>query len=288
MARKRRRRKRRGSLGPYMPFLSIVLAAVAIVTALTLFFKVEHYEVTGNVRYSTEEVVAASEVPVGANLILLNKYQVAQRIYTRLPYITQVMVNTRMPNGLELSVTETQAVAAVQGGGSWWLLSSGGKLLEAVDESTAAGYVRLVGQEAVEPSLGGILVLDESCPLKPERLKSLLEELEIQECLDKTGLVDVSDPRQLVLKYDGRFDVVMYYDADFALKVECLKLAVKSLEPNERGILRMTRADNQVNFIDTSGEDAAGSTAAPEGAAAPEDTAAPMTPAGKTPVAGEE
>ena len=53
MPRKRgsaRRRRRRGSLGPLLRVLSVVLAAVAIVAALTLFFKVDEVQVTGGGR----------------------------------------------------------------------------------------------------------------------------------------------------------------------------------------------------------------------------------------------
>ena len=68
--------------------------------------------------------------------------------------------------------------------------------------------------------------------------------------LEKTSVLDASDPEFLTLTYDGRFQVEMFYDADFAFKLNCLQAAVAQLEPNESGIIRMTlKVDNEVRFI---------------------------------------
>ena len=48
--RRRNRRRRRGSLGPLLRVLSVLLTAVAVVAALTLFFKVDQVVVSGNSR----------------------------------------------------------------------------------------------------------------------------------------------------------------------------------------------------------------------------------------------
>ena len=80
MAKKRssRRRRRRGLLGRLLRPLSVLLAAAAIVAALTLFFKVDKVEVSGNIRYDAGEIIAASGVEQGDNLILLNRYGISQ------------------------------------------------------------------------------------------------------------------------------------------------------------------------------------------------------------------
>ena len=150
MAKKRKKRRRRGGLGRLLRPMSVILAAVAMVAALTLFFKVEHITVTGASRYGAEEIIAASGVETGDNLILLDRYRVAQRIYTSLPYITDVRPKQEFPNTLNIEVTETHAMAAIQGSGAYWLLSGDGKILEAVDEPAAADYLQIIGVQAAE------------------------------------------------------------------------------------------------------------------------------------------
>ena len=255
MPRKRKkRRRRRGGLGRLLRPLSLVLAVVAVVTALTLFFKVDKVEVSGNVRYQSEEVAAATGVEQGDNLILLDRYGISQRLCRELPYITSVRVNPKFPDTLLVEVTETRAIASIQGAGGYWLLDSGGepgiKLLELVDGSAAQDYLQLVGLEAVEPAVSRTLELPEDSPITWERLSELLAAIEAQEMFARADNLDFGDPEILVFNYDGRFRVELFYDADFDYELQRLQKTVDVLEPNERGTIRMTmQDDSEVHFI---------------------------------------
>ncbi len=234
--------------------LSIILAAITVVAALTLFFKVETILVTGAGRYSAADIIAASGVETGDNLVLLDRYRVSQRIYTALPYITDVRPKPKFPNTLEIEVTETQAAAAIQGAGGWWLLSTSGKILEAVDAPAAADYLQIKGIQAETPAVSSPAVLPEDSHLTAERLSALLTALATQEALPRADALDCSDSRKLVLHYDGRLQVEMFYNADFDFKITCMLSAVDKLEPNETGILRMTMEDDyEVHFIKSGG-----------------------------------
>ena len=251
--RKTRRRRRRGGLGRLLRPLSVLLTAVAVVAALTMFFKVSTVEVTGSSRYRDGEVAAASGVELGDNLVLLDKYRIAQRIYTELPYVTEARINRKFPSTLVLEVTETTAVASIQGAGGYWLLSAGEKLLEAVDETGAQDYLRITGLEAVNPAVIARLELPEDSPITLERLGQLLSAMERLEMLGRADGLDLSDRSDLVLGYDGRFQVIISYDADFDYKLLCLLEAVKCLEPNERGTIRLNMKEaNKAHFIPAS------------------------------------
>ena len=254
MAKKRKKRRRRGGLGRLLRPLSFILAAVAVVAALTLFFKVQTIEVSGSNRYRDDDIIAASGVEIGDNLVLLDRYRVSQRIYTSLPYVTDVRPKPKFPNTLEIEVVETRAVAAIQGGGGFWLISADGKILEAVDSSVAADYLQIKGLWAVEPAVSSMLVLQEESPVSIDRLRSLLNALLEQDALTRTDTIDCTDPRELILEYDGRFRVEIFYDADFDFKVICMVSAADKLEPNQTGTLRMTMSDDyEVRFIPSAG-----------------------------------
>lgn len=237
---RRRRRRGGGGLGPLMRLLSVVLTAVAIVVALTLFFKVEQVLVSGNSRYTQEEIAAVSGVTRGDNLILLDKYQIAKKLYTELPFITDVRVNRKLPDSLVIEVTETSVSLALESGGAWWLLSESGKVLDVTDGGSAEGCLLLRGITAEGIAVGEQLRLAEDGNLSTERLLELIQELSERGMLEYTDSVDATDDEVLHIGYDGRFDVELYYDADFPFKLECLRAAVNELEPNETGILRMT------------------------------------------------
>ena len=71
MPKKRKKRRRRGAFSRLLRPLSLLLAAAAIVAALTMFFKVESIQVAGASRYQADEIIAASGVEPGDNLVLL-------------------------------------------------------------------------------------------------------------------------------------------------------------------------------------------------------------------------
>lgn len=252
MARKRknRRRRARGRFGPLLRLLSVLLTAVVIVAALTLFFKVENVSVSGNDRYTAEEIIAVCGVEQGDNLVLLDKYAIAQRLYTQLPYITNVRINRSFPDGLNVVVTETHASLAIESGGAWWLVSRDGKIVDVTDEAGVQGYVLLRGMSAQEAQIGTQLSLAAQSAMTTQRLIEMVAKLSERNMLEKTQSIDASDHEILVIQYDGRFDVELYYDADLDFKLDCLRAAVNELEPNETGIIRMTmKDDNEVRLI---------------------------------------
>ena len=246
----RRRRRVRGSFGPLLRLLSVFLTAVVIVVALTLFFKIRQVTVEGNVRYTAEEIIAVCGVSEGDNLILLDKYQIAQKLYTELPYITGVRINRDFPDGLKVEVTETRAVLALENGDACWLLNEEGKILEAVAPSRAEEFLVLRGMTPWNITVGRKLELAPEEPITAQRLLELIAELQKRGMLDRTECINAQDDEILHIAYDGRFDVELFYDADFAFKLDCLKAAVNELEPNETGIIRMTMDDeNEVRLI---------------------------------------
>ena len=253
MPRKRKRRRRRGGLARLLRPLSVLLAAVAVVAALTLFFKVGTIEVTGNNRYSAEEIAAATGVELGDNLILLDRYSIQQKLFVGLPYIKEARINPNLPSTLSVEVVETKAVAALPGAGAYWLISRDGKLLEAVDEATAQDYLDIAGLEADAPAAGREAQLLEDSPITMDRLRELLAALEERQLMARADNLDLTDPDILVINYDGRFRMEMYYSADFDFKLNCLEETVQALQPNETGIIRMTMKDEyEVRFIRSS------------------------------------
>ena len=67
MARRRHSRRRgRGSFGFLYKLLSVLAICGAIIAAMTLFFRVDEIVVTGQKRYTAEEIQTASGVEPGA------------------------------------------------------------------------------------------------------------------------------------------------------------------------------------------------------------------------------
>ena len=141
-----------------MKLLCILLIAGAVVAALTVFFKVQSITVSGNARYTSEEVVAASGIEIEDNLFLLNKYSAAQAIFEKLPYVEEATINRALPDTIVITVRECVAAAGVVTPEGYWLISENGKLLERTD-TLPSGCPGITGVEPESPALSAQLSL---------------------------------------------------------------------------------------------------------------------------------
>lgn len=175
MARNRstNRRRRRGRFSFLTKFLCILLIAGAVVAALTIFFKVQSITVSGNARYTSEEVVAASGIEIEDNLFLLNKYSAAQAIFEKLPYVEEATINRALPDTIVITVRECAAAAGVVTPEGYWLISENGKLLERTD-TLPSGCPGITGVEPESPALSAQLSLGEEKTLTTETLLTLV------------------------------------------------------------------------------------------------------------------
>ena len=245
MARRHGRGRRGRRFGVLYKLLTLVVVCAAAVLALTLFFKVESVEVTGNSRYSAQEIQDACGVSLGDNLYLLSKPDMVQRLHQRLPYIDEVRITRSLPNTLRVQVTEFTTVYAVEQEGTVWLLTSGGKIVETAAER---GDVPLIdGCELLAPSLSGDVSFALELQNRQESLFALLTALESAELTEGVRAIHLGDPTVLTMDYTERFSVEMPYSADYPRLLHYLTLVIEELETNLTGVIDLTR-DGEPHF----------------------------------------
>ena len=116
MARQRRHSRpsrRRGRFGGLYKVMSVLLIAAAVITACVVFFRVNAIQVEGNVRYTPEEIIDASGIQLGDNLIALSRGRISAGIRAQLPYVEGVAIHRSYPDKLVIRVTERVAAASV-------------------------------------------------------------------------------------------------------------------------------------------------------------------------------
>ena len=260
MARRRRsnRRRRRGSSGFLYKLLSVLVSCGCLVAALTLFFRVDTVVVTGQARYTAQEIQEASGIHEGDNLLLLNKYNASANITEALPYIEELRIQKKLPDTLLVEVRECGAPVALVQDGSAWLISPGGKsgkgkIVEQKDAEAAADYAVLTGCTLLAPSVGSEVVLGSEYASQQASLLSLLSALSEAEMLEDIDGIHLEDPAVLRMDYLGRFTVKLPYGADYAMKLRILRMAVESeyVQDNMTGTFDMTREDGRT-YLDQS------------------------------------
>ena len=211
-------------------WICLTALVLALTVGATVFFRVETVVVSGNSRYTQEEVVAASGIETGDNLFHMNKYQVAQHIRETLPYVGEVSIQRSLPSTITIQVKEWQAAARVEppadGGASYleelqaqaaegdagdgfaaassggaeerpevageaWLISVSGKLLEPAPADSTA--LSVTGLTALMPRAGSMLAVPTQQAAQKEGLLGLLAELEAQvKAGQQISLVDLA------------------------------------------------------------------------------------------------
>ena len=116
MARERtnkRRKRNRSRASLLLKILCGAGVAAALTMGATVFFRVEQVEVTGNSRYTAEEIQTASGIKAGDNLFHMNKFQIEGEMRHGLPYLEEVSIRRQLPNGVVIAVKEWGAAAQV-------------------------------------------------------------------------------------------------------------------------------------------------------------------------------
>lgn len=154
-SRSRKRRRNRGRLGPLVKVLCLLALVVALTAGATVFFRVEQVVVTGNSRYTQEEIVEVTGIQQGDNLYGWNKFAIAQRLRETLPYIGEVSIRRSLPNTVIITVVEWDAVARVEPPTAQELLELRGELEEELGDTAGGSGDASSGEDTSADSSSG-------------------------------------------------------------------------------------------------------------------------------------
>ncbi len=158
----------------------VTVGVLALVAAFGLFrfvsgprFALRRFEVSGNTRVRTQEVLGAAAAWSGKNLLALDLAPLAGRLAAH-PWIERVTLSKRFPDGLSARITERKAVALYRDGESFWWVGGDGNLIAPYDpRGDRAQYVIVTGDRRLLPEAVGLLA--ELRAARPDYVASLSE-----------------------------------------------------------------------------------------------------------------
>ena len=225
----------------YAPLALILIAAAAIVF-LSLFFRVSIIQVKNDTVYTDEEIMAASGIEKGVNLLFINNFSAVSSIYATMPYVESVSLKRAMPNRIILEVTGSEAAACVSFGDDYWLINASGKLLEKIDARAARSFIRVEGMEPLQPVAGEIMTVSEENTGKDVFLYELLGQFRLRNIVKKIDWVDLSDLNDPRFSYDGRYTVILYSTTDLSRRLSLIESAIAQLDEGDAGTLELEMA----------------------------------------------
>lgn len=236
---KTRKRQRRRNPSMAIKLITMFALVAALLFCVLIFFKVEVIEVEGSSHYSDEEIISASGLAEGDNLVLINKAAAASQIKAWLPYVEQVQISRKLPDRAIITVTECDAVAAaVSDTGQWWLLSADGKLLEQVDAATAQQYAVLSGVSLVSPVSGcAAQMQEEEQSAAAATILAAMEQWGLTEVITTVDLTKLYD---IELWYGERFEIKLGSTENLAYKIQYLQAVLENLNDSQSGVIDLT------------------------------------------------
>lgn len=225
----------------YAPLALILIAAAAIVF-LSLFFRVSIIQVKNDTVYTDEEIMAASGIEKGVNLLFINNFSAVSSIYATMPYVESVSLKRAMPNRIILEVTGSEAAACVSFGDDYWLINASGKLLEKIDARAARSFIRVEGMEPLQPVAGEIMTVSEENTGKDVFLYELLGQFRLRNIVKKIDWVDLSELNDPRFSYDGRYTVILSSTTDLSRRLSLIESAIAQLAEGDAGTLELEMA----------------------------------------------
>jgi cell division protein FtsQ len=138
-----------------------VAAAAALVAVRFLagpLFALERFEVAGNQRARTADLLSALSAFRGANLITLGLSRIADRLAEN-PWVDSVTLSKRFPDKLSVRVVERRPVALLDEGGRLFWLDADARPIAAYDpRADTAEYVVVHGPREALAEIVGLLM----------------------------------------------------------------------------------------------------------------------------------
>lgn len=253
-------------------FLLRIATAAAVVLALILgmsiFFRAEKVMVSGANKYTPWEIKEASGIQNNDGLLGISEAKISAKIRTKLPYVGSVRVGIKLPDTVNIEITELDAVYAIEDErGIWWLMDANGRIVDESSAGASKNYARVtgvlitgavIGEQAVAlepvveeetentdeagengdselPSLPDVTVIPAAQQL--EAAIQILGALESNGVLGDVETIDVSDVNLLSLWYGNQYYVTLGSAARLDYKVSAMKAAIKEMGEYQNGYL---------------------------------------------------
>lgn len=237
------RRKRKSNMSLYYGTILFIAAVIFAILSVTVFFNIETALVTGSSRYTVEEVIAASGINGGDNMIRKNMGKAEEKITSELIYIETAEIKRKLPSTVEISVTPCVETACMQKDGGFFVVSETGKILK-LSEEPQDNLLIFYGANPAEDMDVGMKFASED-ENKTEVIYDLLSRRE-SEFVSKITSFDVTDRLNISCVYEDRINielgVVSEIDYKFRLAEEII---TTKISPDSRGQLRMLENGGQ-------------------------------------------
>jgi len=241
-----RKKKKNNSATGILVFL--FAAAVFLLLSTTVFFNIEHITVSGASNYTADEIIEASGIKAGDNLVRTSTDKCAAQIESRLVYIENATVTRSFPGTLVINVEASVPAANFVCDDYVLLISGGGKVLDKIREEKA-GLLDFTGTDPMPDLIPGAM-FKSSDEHKDNAVKKLMKFF-TENGSENITSVDVTDRSEISYTYDGRITVKIGSINDLEYKMKFSEEIIKTkIGEKTEGVLTILSDSSGASFLD--------------------------------------
>ena len=209
--------------------LIIVLVIVAIVLMGFIgyeFFMVENITITGNTKYTDEDIVKLAAIPQDTHMLFVDEELIAKNIEYN-PYIIVEDVKRVFPNSVEITVAEADEYSYCTFAGQTVLLSYDFKVLEDNSAIKPNDAIELFGLNVVSAEKCKTIEIEE--PYKLDVASEIFANAEAQGIIDNIMKVDLRDVNSIKLYLASGYTIKFGQGDSYEEKMSWIDLMTKRL-----------------------------------------------------------
>lgn len=239
----KRVRRRKKNMSLYIFIIFILVLGIGILLSVTLLFNISKINVKGDVDYSKENVIQASGIKIGDNLVRLDAKKAEKNILSSMIYIEEANIEKKYPDTLEINLTKCVPTANVEYDEGFILISKKGKILESAKEPQADNLT-IKGLDPASFTQGEYVQSSDE-----QKTKIYLEIIDSLSKVENNNVVsiDMTDKYAIVINYDNRINFELGNGNDISYKIKLADTVLKDLDDDKKGTMIMVGA-NQISF----------------------------------------
>ena len=192
----RKRRQKREKRFRILKIILKILLLFAIIIGILLFlfispvFNIKKINVQGNSKINTEEIESLSKINMNENIFRFSSRQIEENVKEN-AYIDTVEVKRKIPNTVEIIVTERETKYQLEYGNAFVYIDGNGNILEISNENANLPIIRGYSTAQENIQVGNKLV-DEDCN-KLLTVEKFLRAAKSNEIYDIITYIDISN-----------------------------------------------------------------------------------------------
>lgn len=230
--RKRKLRIRNLVIG-YFAFMITALCVLTVLT-FTVFFPIKSLGAKGSKVYGSEQILAASGIEKGDNLFTVNPSKVLKNLKKNLPFVESIKIERKLPDTLNIIVTDADEYACIFSKGKYYTISSTGWVLEKGD----AVPENIFEIRGVEVNCKVASAVEYKNSEEKELLKRLLTAFEEKDIT--LNYIDITDKLDITIGAESRFNVKLGSANNTEEKIKHFEKMAESIPENESGLINLS------------------------------------------------